>query len=260
MKTKIILSFDDGRVDNYNLAKNILVPKNIPATFNITVDYIENKNTETNPCPNLAMTKEQVVELSKEKLFEIAGHGKKHNNNIDNLILGVKELCDWCNINIKGIASPNSKLSLKEILKYEEIYKEHGINYIRLGDRIFKLKLIKRVLRKINKFFHNCNITKYVFKDSFITKKDSFIFPSIPILNHITTQEVFSLIEKAIQEEKSIILMFHSICKPKDKFYNDLWSWDYDKFNNLCEYLLRLKKEGKIEICKTKDLIIKEEI
>ena len=38
----IVLSFDDGRHDNYEAYKNILNPLNIPATFNITAGYVLN--------------------------------------------------------------------------------------------------------------------------------------------------------------------------------------------------------------------------
>lgn len=252
MRTKIILSFDDGRLDNYYIAKEILVTRNIPATFNITIDYILGKDF---PCSNFAMTKENVIELSKQNLFEIAGHGKEHNNDINNLVLGINEIYKWCNIFPKGVASPNSKLNFGETFKRKEEYKKNKIEYIRVGDRFFKFKFVKKILRKLNKYFNNNLINKFIYKDSYVIKNDTFVFPSIPILNYTTEKEVYTLIEGAIKEEKSIIFMFHSICKPEDKFYNDLWSWDYNKFINLCNYLLKLEREEKIEICKMEELV-----
>ena len=37
---RVILSFDDGRKDNYRAAMEIMKPLDIPATFNITTGYI----------------------------------------------------------------------------------------------------------------------------------------------------------------------------------------------------------------------------
>lgn len=255
MKTKIILSFDDGRLDNYYIAKEILIPKNIPATFNITTDYIMGRDIDFFPCSNYAMSKENIIELSKNNLFEIAGHGQKHNNEMRNLLLGRDELCKWCNFFPKGIASPNSKLSFDEVLRRKKEYEKNKIEYVRLGSRIYKLKFIKRICIKLNKVFRSGSITKFIYKDSYITEKDTFVFPSIPILHDITVEQIHMLIEKAIREKKSIIFMFHSICRPKDKFYNDLWSWDFNKFTNLCDYLLELEKDNKIKLCRTEELI-----
>lgn len=40
-KAIVTLSFDDGRIDNYRVAKEILLPNNIPATINIATGYID---------------------------------------------------------------------------------------------------------------------------------------------------------------------------------------------------------------------------
>lgn len=40
-KAIVTLSFDDGRIDNYRVAKEILLPNNIPATINIATAYID---------------------------------------------------------------------------------------------------------------------------------------------------------------------------------------------------------------------------
>lgn len=37
----VTFSFDDGRIDNYKVVKEILLPNNIPATINIATGYID---------------------------------------------------------------------------------------------------------------------------------------------------------------------------------------------------------------------------
>ena len=44
-KAKIILSFDDARQDQYTAARELLDPLKIPAVFNITSGFVDEKNT-----------------------------------------------------------------------------------------------------------------------------------------------------------------------------------------------------------------------
>jgi hypothetical protein len=47
--------------------------------------------------------------------------------------------------------------------------------------------------------------------------------------------------------------MFCSILKLDEKYYNYLFLRDYYEFENLCKYLAKRNKEGKIDIVKTID-------
>lgn len=54
---KITLSFDDGRRDNYINAVPVLMKFGLPATFNITTDYISARYDENVPCKNSGIDK-----------------------------------------------------------------------------------------------------------------------------------------------------------------------------------------------------------
>ena len=93
--TRVVLSFDDGRRDNFRVAMEELVKRKLPATFNITSGYIEKTIELDELCPNEPMTVEEVVELSKNSNFEIAGHGYAHLNTIEDWEKGIHVLKKW---------------------------------------------------------------------------------------------------------------------------------------------------------------------
>ena len=112
----IVLSFDDGRHDNYEAYKNILNPLNIPATFNITAGYVLNDIEKNDmPGPHKPMSIEEVAEMNESSICEIAGHGYTHDNTIKSLIKGVEWQRENLGYDFVGIASPHSEYDLKKI-------------------------------------------------------------------------------------------------------------------------------------------------
>lgn len=255
MKTAIVLSFDDGRGDNYRAAQEVLIPLEIPATFNITTDYVEGLASNCHPCENQPMSREQVVALSKVPLFEIAGHGKQHRNEQENLIAGVEELREWCGTYCSGIASPNSALPFAQVEHDRMFYGQHGVHYVRLGSR--GRSFARKVADRCNRFLNSDAVAAYVWKESLIKDTDVFVLPSVPILHHTTLREVMTLVKAAIKAKQSLILMFHSICKPGEPYYDHMWSWDYNRFTELCKKLQMLAYEEKIVLRKTAELLKK---
>jgi hypothetical protein len=252
---KVTLSFDDGRKDNYRVANEILAPMQLPATFNITTDYVSGKEARGIPCANQAMNKEEVVNLSRNALIEIAGHGKSHHNGFVNLMDGVKELKEWCGLDKMGIASPNSQLSEKELQRERGRYKKNEICYVRTGVRCLHRTFIKRCLRKINKQIHSGKISSWVCRESLLSKEDNYILNSIPVLHYNTLDEVKKIINDAVETDKSCILMFHSILKEGEDFYRDLWSWDYEQFRRLCVFLKEMEEKEMLQVSKTMDIV-----
>ena len=244
----ILLSFDDGRKDNYMMAKQILEPLSIPATFNITAGYIQKKiKKEDMPSMHEPMDIEDLKDLANNELFEIAGHGYKHNNDIENLIEGVKVLRNILPEKYKskmGIVSPSSRFDVNIIEGCIDKFKKNNIVYLRTGKRSNKLLVItlaKRVIRKINKYLHIPLIYSWIYNESFIKKEDNFIVYSIGIYKYNKLKEVKKIIQNAIKRDKSYIFTFHSILKPGEDFYEDLYTWDYNDFYELCIFLKALE-------------------
>lgn len=252
----VSLSFDDGRGDNYRIVKEILEPLRIPATFNITIEYIENIAEEKQPCINKPLSIEEIQAISKNNLFEIAGHGYFHKNDRDNMILGVNKLREWCGLGNKkmGIASPSSEMTEKEIENNWGVFQKENINYVRAGDRIKSFDIVKKLCRKLNRILHIPFIFNWIYQETLLSDEDTYIYYSIPVLNDNNLNEILYLLKNAIKAKKSLILMFHSILKPQEKYYKDLWSWDYIEFLKLCQYLKEYEKEGKIKLCTSIEL------
>ncbi len=256
--TKLVFSFDDGRKDNLCTAFEILERNNIPATFNITTDFVSSLlNDDELPCKNKALSKEEVIKLGSKNIFEIAGHGKKHSNECHNLIDGIAELREWFpNKIISGIASPYSQAKIEDLIADKNEYFNNGISYIRLGDRISSLCFIKKALRKFNRMiFHIPFLFAWVHEQSFIDANDDFILYSVPILKKDTVPEVIVLIKQAVKKDKNLILMFHSVLHKEETEYNSNWSWDWNKFEKLISKVSEMQKHNLLQVVTTQNLM-----
>lgn len=254
---KIVFSFDDGRNDNYRLFMQLFVKYNLPSTINITTDYVlKDFDKGIIPCDNTPLSKEMLNHLDNNHLFEIAGHGKQHCNDFQNLLDGVTELRNICSSKIEGIASPCSKLTEKKIIDSKKLFLINGISYIRLGDRIISFILLKKILRKINRIFlHSPLIFTWIYEQTFIDQKDDFILYSVPVLKTDTVSEILALIKRAVKKDKNLILMFHSVLKKGEPEYNSNWSWDWNKFERLIFKVNDMQKQKLLQVTTTQNLM-----
>ena len=137
----IVLSFDDGRHDNYEAYKNILNPLNIPATFNITVGYVLNDIEKKDvPGPHKPMSIEEVAEMNESSICEIAGHGYTHDNTIKSLIKGIEWQRENLGYDFVGIASPHSEYDLKKLEEDIKVFRDNNVVYLRVSNDYSKLK------------------------------------------------------------------------------------------------------------------------
>ena len=256
----VVLSFDDGRYDNYEAYKNILKPLNIPATFNITAGYILN-NIEKNdmPGPHKPMSIQEVSEMNESNICEIAGHGYTHDNTIKSLIKGVKWQRETFGYDFVGIASPHSEYDLKKIKEDMKLFRDNNVIYLRVSNDYSKLKFIKKAIRKINRKIHSGYFYYFINKDSICYEKN-FILYSVPVLKNNKLNEVKKFIDivSKTKKEATVIFMFHSILKEGSMYYEDLFSWDYKDFYDLCLFLNKMRNEKKINIIKTIDIFSKD--
>lgn len=256
---KVVLSFDDGRRDNYRAAFEILKPLELPATFNITIGYIlRNISDQEKPGPHEPMTIEELKSLVDCDLFEIAGHGYCHDNDINNLLEGVLQLRKlFPGAEIKGIASPHSEFNLDELETAENLFSKNEIHYLRISNDYSKMGKLKIWVRRLNRFLHFPCLYAWTNIDSVIREK-GFLLHSFPVIRDNSLKEVIGLIEKLSYESRNLdqtcILMFHSILKQGEDFYNDLFTWDYNIFKEFCSYLSKKSKENSVIINKTIDL------
>lgn len=252
----IVLSFDDGRYDNYEAYKNILNPLNIPATFNITAGYVLNDIEKNDmPGPHKPMSIEEVAEMNESSICEIAGHGYTHDNTIKSLIKGVEWQRENLGYDFVGIASPHSEYDLKKLEEDIKVFRDNNVVYLRVSNDYSKLKFIKKAIRKINRNIHSGYLYYFINKDSICYNKN-FILYSVPVLKNNKLHEVEKFIDivSRTKKEATVIFMFHSILKEGSMYYEDLFSWDYKDFYDLCVFLNEMRKDKKINIIKTIDI------
>lgn len=252
---KIVLSFDDGRKDNYRIAINILEPRKLGATFNITTGYIDGSLSDRNCItPNPAMSIQEIKRLYQNNLFEIAGHGDSHLNTRSDWMAGVEKLKLWLGnewyANGIGIASPHSAITYADELCNKENWKNTEVKYIRLGltnQKEFTQKIFSKSLRIIKSPL----LFSLLFNSSCKKIGNDFFVYSVPILNHHSFDQIYYLIKKTIAMKKDCILMFHSILKKGEANENSMWSWDYDKFEKLCDKITELREQNQIAVIST---------
>ena len=108
---------------------------------------------------------------------------------------------------------------------------------------------MQRGISKVARLTGDCKLMYAPIKESLKhIPENSLLCYSVPILNPHSYKQVEYIIDKTIQKNGDIILMLHSILKNGEEFYDDLYSWDYDKFVKLCDYLYRQQKRGLLKV------------
>ena len=258
-KAVVTLSFDDGRGDNTQMLDEILIPRKIPATLNITTGYIDGTCPEefcpTNKQP---MTKEAVIRFGKHPFVEIALHGNNHQNTPVDILEGRNKLIHWLELNedhVFGFASPGSALTPAQWNSDDYAHVREKLLYMRSSYRINTCRNLRTLLRKVGRIIHIPAFYAIAYADSKMIFRDKKIVYSACVLKETSFRQVRALLEHCIRTNSAITLMFHSILPDCGK--DDAWSWDAKKFEKLCNYLVEKREEGKLEICTTKKMFEK---
>ncbi len=252
-KAVISLSFDDGRKDNIDVVKNILLPLDIPATFNITTAYVDGTAGTNSPTNKPPMSIDDVIWLKNQRGIEIALHGDMHQNTPEDIAIGRDKLTNWLSLlpeNRFGFASPGSGLDLKLVRKPNCPLFKNEIKYFRISARIYNKEKLRILCRKAGRILHIPFLYKVAYQNTIMHTNDDRIIYSVPILNDTTVKQITALVTKCIKTKGALTLMFHSI---EDNPTN-AWSWSFDNFNNLIDCLNSFRKSGLLDILTTTQL------
>lgn len=252
----VSLSFDDARGDNTAVADEILIPMNIPATFNITTGYVDGTcPAELVPSEKKAMAKSDVIRLGGNPLFEIAIHGDRHLNTEEDILEGKRKLIEWLGLDKTcqlGFASPKSGMKIERFNSDECSQLRNELLYMRTGLRIEKMELFRSLNRKMGRVMHLPLFYRIAYADTKMQFRDGQIVYSVPVLKDISVKQLCALVDDCILTDSSITFMFHSILENTDD--NDNCTWSRDKFVKFCKYIANKRDNGELDICTTAEL------
>lgn len=252
------LSFDDGRADAFLHGYPVLKKYLLPATFNITTGFVKGEcrdfvNEWVKP-----MTINMVKELYADPAVEIAGHGYKHQNDLNDIqkgidelskILGTDNLCKDTN----GFASPGSELTSEVFQQMKHASNAHPISYARMSLRYLSHKSLKTIARKISRIIPAPFFYRYAYQDTLMDAAPDGVLYSISVLSSVTVNQLKAIISEAIKTKKACILMFHSIVEKGNA--RDNWEYDMDKFDALCHFLKDKQDEGLLQVETTMEIV-----
>jgi len=245
---RIVLSFDDGRYDNYLFAYPILKKYSLQAEINIVTGFLD-KSFFDHSC----LYKGRFLNINNLKvmsdIFKYASHTDKHFLSLESYNDSVKKLFTWHLIHNKkiGVALPHSDESeLNTFLKNVS-----SVSFVRTGrDKIcYSLKYV--ILYLIYKTTHS----KYIYckfnglNINNFDKKNKIV-KSIVIHRSDSIGQLKYLINKHLNSDGLIVFMFHSI---RDDSVNK-WCYSIKKFDMFCRFLSKLSNDNKIDVTTLTDL------
>lgn len=255
-KAIISLSFDDGRGDNLDIFRDILIPNSIPATINITTGYVDGScPAHLSPSPKEAIAQSDVIALAQNPLVEIAMHGDCHLNTAEDIAAGREKLIEWLDLpesSALGFASPGSGLKPEEFIKSNDLLFAQQITYMRTSLRIQKIRWIRILSRKIGRVFHIPFLYRIAYADTLMHECTDRVIYSIPIMKDTTFAQIKAMIDMAVKRRCALTLMFHSVLENTDN--EDNWSWKKQNFEKLCAYLQEKTDKDQLSVMTTREL------
>ena len=247
-KAYLNFSFDDGRVDTFNVAYPILKKYMMGMTLNATSGYIESGTyVDSNVTDIMPMDIKMLQNMASDKNVEIAGHGYKHKNTEQDIVKGISCLKKWLpNKSEWGFASPGTGLTIDYYHSIKEVLKSEGISYIRLSCRYLNHSRIKIFARKLARVTHLPILYRFAYQDTLMSEINDDILYSVPVLSDIKVGEIKSLIDRAVKRKQACVLMFHSIVDKSE--VHDAWDYDKEKFEDICRFVNEYQREGVLEV------------
>ena len=252
------LSFDDARADTFLYGYPILKKYKLPATFNITTGFIKGECRDFVNDWVKPMTIGMVKELYADPAVEIAGHGYKHQNDINDIKQGIDELCkilgtdNLCK-DTNGFASPGSGLTPEVFQQMRHASNAHPISYARMSLRNQSNIMLKTIARKISRIIPTPFFYRYAYQDTLMDAAPIGVLYSIPVLSSVTVNQLKAILYEAIKTKKTCILMFHSIVEKGNA--QDNWEYEVNKFDALCHFLKDKQDEGLLRVETTMEIV-----
>jgi hypothetical protein len=247
---RVVLSFDDGRRDFYTYVYPELLKRGLGATLNVATGYIDGSV----PCPFTPCAISEIKEMHEHGI-EMASHSDSHTAGITpaDVKSSLDKLEQWTGERPIGLALPFNQKPTDELI---DSLCNLGIRYFRRGDKNNIGPIRRRITMLFKKkydtpaFFikkQKINITKNV-----STSKVA-VFYSCFVMNRFSVDAYKKAID-LLNDNESLILMFHSVVPPSEIAKNDFVNGAYtiDDFVSLLDYI---QSKDNIRIVRNVDLV-----
>lgn len=248
----IALTFDDGRSDNYLLAKRVMDKYHFRGTVYVTTGFIDGtwEGQDILQSPTRPLTVEEINRLYSSG-WEIGLHGDKHKTQKDDMRTALEKLQLWgitdCNW---GISIPNSSTSETEINTLLESEYGKKIVYIRRGRKCNTAKFKNKVLYVLysvlkSELAYRCFNADNVFSYRDCNRSN---VPSVVVKSNDRADLIIDFI-KTLPDNSVVVLMLHSILSSDHAMCGkDPWSWDEKNFETLCSGLKDLTDNNDVQV------------
>jgi len=242
----IILSFDDGRKDNYDYAYKLMLKYGIKASMHIPTSFID-ENEQNH------LSLEKVQEMSKAG-FDFSSHGHKHINEKHDLAQSLTCLKDWKLIDSDNIvfSSPESEIYKKNLPLYKKMLDSNDVKHVRTGTQIRREGFFYTLFYLCQKIFQSRRLF-YLLNKSNLHKinEPNYLIKSVAIKYDNSVRQLEYFINK-MQDGNVAVFLFHSIIPEKEMKNKDVWSFSAEKFE---VFLQLIAKKKIIEILTIKEYI-----
>jgi len=261
----IVITFDDGRRDNFTTALPIMQKYGLYGTVFVTTGFIDgswNKD-ESWLSAGEALNIDELKFL-KYSNWEIALHGDRHTTDIDDMEVSMQKINSWLGTSNRfGFSVPNSNASSEKIKEIEEVCLNGGrVAYIRrgrgrnthsLGSKLlFALYTLFKLQWAYNRF-NAVSINNMACIDKTNLK-------SVVIRSEDDPKMVSRFIEQT-PDNSLIVLMLHSIIEKDAPLYNaDPWCWDSDYFTSLCADIRKFIDNRMVAITTLERLFVHDKV
>ena len=245
-KGTVVFSIDDGSIDNYRLFQ-MFADYGVPATFNIVTERIG---------WGKYLSQEQLTEIYRHPLMEIASHSHSHKNDFDNVALGNETLFSSLGMEERsiGFASPGSKMHLDFVRENEQSLRELGIFYVRSAINPEPLESQITLAKRLEEEGHSPWVVKNVSR--LVYRFTNMYVPSAVVYQHTTLEELKELADLAETEGACIVYMLHRVEKPGEEHWEDLWCFDYDTTEQFVRYLKQKQEKGTLDLLNTREAFL----
>ncbi len=255
----LAFTFDDGRSDNYLLAKPIMDKYQFRGTVYITTGFVDGtwEGKDILESPTRPLTVDEIKEIH-ESGWEVGLHGDKHKTQVDDMRTALDKLKLWgiknCNW---GISVPNSSTTEIEIDNILESEYGKEITYIRRGRKCKTSRLKNKVMYVLYsalklKWAYRCFNSENIFS---CEDKNTSNIPSVVVKSKDTVNLIVDFITK-LPDNTAVVLMLHSIL-PEDHSMcgKDPWSWDEKNFEKLCSELREMVLNDELKVLPLIELV-----